>query len=302
MNNILDFLHSHGIKPIKYTLKNRVYIVDDGKSKYVIKKSDENRDKQDSNVYNYLSSRSFDYYPHLLDKIDDYEMYEYIEDVNTPIEQKALDIITLMSLLHNKTTYYKEVPLDKIKEKYESIKKEIEDLKEYYNNQIAIIESKIYMSPSEYHLARNISIIFKSLDFCSYYLEKWYTLISKKNKIRQATIHNNLNISHILENKTPYLISWSNAKNDIPIYDFYKFYKSHYMDFDFEDLYNVYNTKYPLLLEERILLFILLAIPPKIIFDKDELTNCKNINFSLEYIYKTEKLIKPDTLDETSKK
>ena len=38
-------------------------------------------------------------------------MYEYIEDVNTPEEQKAIDLVSMMSLLHNKTTYYKEVPI-----------------------------------------------------------------------------------------------------------------------------------------------------------------------------------------------
>lgn len=302
MNNIIKELKKYSIKPTRYTIKNNVYIVDTDEKKYVLKKTDNSRNENNISIYSYLSSRSFDYYPKLISVDDGYEIYEYIEDINTPEEQKALDIINMMSLLHNKTTYYKELPLDAFKEKYENIKNEINELKDYYTNQISIIESKKYMSPSQYHLARNISIIFKSLGFCEYYLEKWYTLISNKNRIRQTIVHNNLDTSHILENKTPYLISWRKSKTDIPIYDFYNFYKKHYLDFDFEDLYNIYNAKYPLLLEERMLLFILLAIPPKIEFNKDELDNCKEINNSLEYIYKTEKLIKPDTLNETTKK
>ena len=303
MNNLVQELKRLNIKPTRYTIKNNTYIVECMDKKYVLKKKNDDRSNiNDRHIYDYLSSRSFDYYPRLLDFSDSYELYEYIDDVATPDEQKILDIINLMSLLHNKTTYYKEVSLDDVKEKYENIKKELEEQEEYYNNQISIIESHKYMSPSEYHLARNISIIFKSINFCKYYLEKWYTSVSNKTKIRQSLIHNNLDISHIIENKKPYLISWNKSKNDIPVYDFYNLYKKHYLDYDFEDLYNVYNIKYPLTSDEKMLLFILLAIPPKIIFTSNEIKNCKDINKSLEYIYKTEKLIKPDTLNETSKK
>lgn len=303
MNNLFLELKKFNIKPVRYTIKNNVYIIDSEGKKYVLKKIDNNRNSNDNmNIYTYLSSRSFDYYPRLLNSICDYEIYEYIEDVATPDEQRILDIINLISLLHNKTTYYKELSIDTFKEKYEDIKKQIDEIEEYYSNQISIIESKKYMSPSEYHLARNITIIFRALDFCKYYLEKWYTSISSKTKIRQVLVHNNLDISHILENKNPYLISWNKAKNDIPIYDFYNLYKKHYLDFDFEDLYSVYNMKYPLTLDEKMLLFILLSIPPKIVLTNDEMENCKNVNLSLEYIYKTEKLIKPDTLNEAPKK
>ena len=207
----------------------------------------------------------------------------------------------MMSLLHNKTTYYKEVSIDIFKEKYEDIKVKLDDLSKYYMDLITFIESRKYMSPSEYHLARNISIVFSSLDFCKYYLEEWYTLVSNKTKERLVTVHNNLKVDHILENSSPYLISWNNAKMDIPIYDFYKFYRNHYLDFDFEELYNIYVSKYPLLMEEKMLLFILLSIPPKIEFTQNELENCIKINRYLEYIYKTEKLIKPDTFKQTTK-
>lgn len=305
MNNIGDVLKKYALKPVRYTIKQNAYIITTDSGRFVLKKISNNRDEnnkeQTRKIYSYLSSRSFNYFPKLIKSDDDYEMYEYIEDIPTPNEQKAIDIINMMSLLHNKTTYYKEVSIDIFKEKYEDIKVKLDDLSKYYMDLITFIESRKYMSPSEYHLARNISIVFSSLDFCKYYLEEWYTLVSNKTKERLVTVHNNLKVDHILENSSPYLISWNNAKMDIPIYDFYKFYRNHYLDFDFEELYNIYVSKYPLLMEEKMLLFILLSIPPKIEFTQNELENCIKINRYLEYIYKTEKLIKPDTFKQTTK-
>lgn len=305
MNNIGEVLKKYALKPVRYTIKQNAYIITTDSGRFVLKKISDNRDEtnkeQTRKIYNYLSSRSFNYFPKLIKSDDDYEMYEYIEDIPTPNEQKAIDVVNMMSLLHNKTTYYKEVSIDIFKEKYEDIKFKLDDLSKYYMDLITFIESRKYMSPSEYHLARNISVVFSSLDFCKYYLEEWYTLVSNKTKERLVTVHNNLRIDHILENSNPYLISWNNAKMDIPIYDFYKFYKNHYLDFDFEELYNIYVSKYPLLMEEKMLLFILLSIPPKIEFTSNELENCIKINRYLEYIYKTEKLIKPDTFKQTAK-
>lgn len=303
MNNIRTILKKYALKPVRYTIKQNAYIITTDSGRFVLKKinSDRNKTQETKEIYNYLQTRSFDYFPKLLNADEDYEMYEYIEDVSTPEEQKAIDIVNMMSLLHNKTTYYKEVPVDTFKEKYDQIKLKLDSLSNYYNNLITFIETRKYMSPAEYHLARNITVIFSALDFCKYYLEEWYTTINKKTKIRLVTVHNNLRTDHILENKTPYLISWNNSKVDIPIYDFYNLYKYHYLDFDFEELYNIYNSKYPLLNEEKMLLFILLAIPPKIEFNNNELKNCINVNKGLEYVYRTEKLIKPDTFKQTSK-
>lgn len=302
MNNIRTTLKKYALKPVRYTIKQNAYIITTDSGRFVLKKTNNDRNNNEiREIYDYLRTRSFEYFPKLLNSDDEYEMYEYIEDVPTPDEQKVIDIISMMSLLHNKTTYYKEVSIDTFKEKYEDIKVKLDDLSKYYYDLIELIETRKYMSPSEYHLARNITEVFSALDFCKYYLEEWYTLISKKTKERLVTVHNNLRTDHILENKSPYLISWNKAKIDIPIYDFYRLYKNHYLEFDFEELYNIYNSKYPLLKEEKMLLFILLAIPPKVEFSNNEITNCIAINKMLEYMYKTEKLIKPDTFKQTAK-
>ena len=63
------------------------------------------------------------------------------------------------------------------------------------------------------------------------------------------------------------------------------------MDLDFNELFKNYDNKYPLLEEEKMLLFILLSIPKKIEFSDNELESCKQIRKQLDYIYKTENLI-----------
>ncbi len=74
-------------------------------------------------MYSYLTSRSFIHFPPLIDESrSDVNVYEYVEGVSMPIEQKALDLIEVVANLHNKTTYYKNVTEDEFKTIYDNIK------------------------------------------------------------------------------------------------------------------------------------------------------------------------------------
>ena len=162
MLKINEILKKYDIKPRKYTKKNKTMIVETEEGKFVIK--DKKKDNQ--YIYDYLKSRNFNYIPKLInEKKDEYEIRNYIESYNIPREQKIIDLIDLVSLLHNKTTHYKEVTEDDYKEIYEDIKNNIEYLYGYYTDMITIIESKVYMSPCEYLVARNISKIYSTLYF-----------------------------------------------------------------------------------------------------------------------------------------
>ncbi len=270
------------------TIKNKVNIIDTDRGCFVFK---EKKGNNIDNIYNYLKSRSFDYYPKLLKTNDTYNIYEYIENIDTPNEQKALDMIYILSMLHNKTTFYKEVDSDEYKIIYENLLYEIESINNYYNNVIEDIEKTIYMSPSQYLIARNISQIYLSLYYSRTELDKWYEQIKEKNKKRVVTLYNNLDIDHLIRNKDLYLVGWEKSKIDIPIYDFCNFYKKYALDFEFFDLLKEYENRYPLLADEKKLLFILINIPERMIFTNDEFENCKKAKNIVDYIYKTEKLI-----------
>lgn len=289
MKQINEILKKYKIKPYRYTANGKVTIVDTEMGRFAIKEKAKNKE-----IFNYLKSRSFDYYPKVVnDEIDEYEISEFVEDTEYPSEQKIMDLVYLVSLLHNKTTHFKEVDFDDYKKIYEDISNNIEYLTSYYNDIITLIETKVYMSPSEYLLARNISKIYASLNFCKGEIDKWYKLVQDKTKQRYVVIHNNLDLSHFIKSDKSYLTSWNKAKIGIPIFDLYILYKRHALQYEFSEILKYYEQNYPLLEEERNLFFILIALPPKIEFDKNEYDNTSYISEQIDLLYKTERLILP---------
>ena len=272
----------------KITLKNNVRIIDDGEKQFVIKR----RDKSLNDLYKYLKSRSFDYFPKVLYQTKNYDIYEYIEDSNITKEERAEDIIKLVTLLHGKTTFYKEIDDNTYKELYEKIIEQIDYLTNYYNDIAEIIEKEEYMSPSHYYFIRNISKVFAALNYSKYHIEKWHNIISDKKRIRVVNIHNNLNLDHYLINDNrPYLISWRNSKRDIPIYDLIKLYKRYHKELDFYELIRKYELNYPMLPEEKELFFVLISIPEKLDFRDTEYNMCIKVQDFYNYLFTSEKLI-----------
>lgn len=289
MNNELrSFLKENNIDCKRITLKKGVKIISSSDGDYVIKK----RTGDISKIYNYLHSRAFDYFPRLVTTNDDYDIYEYVDGIEQPKEQSASDIMSLLSLLHGKTTFYKEIDLDSYKYIYENLKDKTIYLYNYYMDLITLIEREVYMSPSFYLLARNISKVFICLDFCNQNLDKWYELIKGKRRVRMVSLHNNVDLEHYLKTDQSYLVSWDKSKLGMPIYDLEMFYRKNYLDLDFQTLFGQYEGRFPLLKEERILLFILIAMPDKIEFSMNEYDDCVKIRRFLDYIYKTEQLIR----------
>ena len=289
MKQISEILKKYNIKPHRYIKNGKATIIDTEMGRFVVKKNNKNK-----KIFDYLKSRSFNYYPKIIsDEDEEYEISEYIEELDYPNEQKMLDLVNLISLLHNKTTHYKEIDYDDYKQIYEDIKNNIEYLESYYNDIITLIESHIYMSPSEYLLARNISRIFIALNFCKEEIENWYELIKDKTKQRVVVLHNNLDLSHFFKMDSSYLISWDKSKIGIPIFDLYILYKRHALDFDFSEILKQYEQNYPLQKDEKKLFFILIALPPKIDFDKSIYEQTKEISNQMDIMYKTEKLISP---------
>jgi len=288
-------LKKYDLRTNSYQKKGKVVIINSNKGKLVLKP------KSNLKVYEYLDSRNFNYYPEHIIEDDKYEITSYIDEIEMPNDQKILDLINLVSLLHSKTTYYKNVDVDEYKKNYEELKNNVEYLFNYYNDIITVIESKVYMSPSELLLARNFSIILAALNYANSELDKWYELVKEKRKRRYVVLHNNLELDHFIRNKNSYLISWDKSKIDIPIYDIYKLYKKHCLDFDFEFILKKYEQNYPLLEEEKKLLYILISIPDKLEFDDSIYQTCIKINKMIDYLYKTENLISPKNSENTEK-
>ncbi len=160
---------------------------------------------------------------------------------------------------------------------------------------------EIYPSPSHYLLLRNLYKIFAAIDFCTEELDNWYQNVKNNKKERVVLNHNNLETDHFIRNTKSYLVSWDKAKVDSPILDLINFYQKEYMNLDFESLLEKYIKNYPLSNEEKELFFIVLSIPPIIELDGNEFQSVDVVRKKLDYIFKTENLVKKFLLNSEDK-
>lgn len=277
INNILKELE---LIPYRYEKKGKITIIDTNKGRYCIKKNN-------SDIYDYLNYRTFNYYPTIITRNHEYEVMEYVEELEIPDEQKILDLIDLVSLLHLKTTHYITITESDNKKIYDDILGNIQYLRDYYNNIMTNIEAEIYMSPSGYLLARNITIVFNNLRLCESKLKSWYKKVREQTKRRVVVLHNNLSLDHFINKK---LISWNKSKIDIPIFDLYKLYKETYNKFEWDEILKKYMENYPLKEEELELFNILILLPNKIEFGTSEYTNTLKVTKELEYLVRSTKI------------
>ncbi len=274
-------------KPTKVTIKGNVLLLESTSGNVVLKEKKNNIRE----LYDYLNSRSFSYFPPLLDDSKEgVNIFSYIKDTNTPVEQKAMDLMKLTGLLHQKTTYYRDVTSDEYKKIYEEIKEQIAYYRYFFDDLYDEYFKRIYPSPSEYFLLTNISKILASLGFAESKLETWYEHVHTMTKYRVCQIHNNLCLEHFHENC---ILSWENSRKDSPVLDLVNFYKKSYFDLNFDFLLEEYFRICPWSEEEKMLFFIVISIPPKFELKDTEFNKVKNIRVTLDYIYKTENLIRP---------
>ena len=287
MHNIGNILRKNDLVATRYEKKGTVTIATTNNGKYAIKKS-----KIDNKIKSYLRARNFDYIPKSIED-GDYNISEYIEGYDLPKEQKIQDLIELTALLHNKTTHYKEIDLSYYTTLYEDLNNNIEYLYTHYTDMINLIESKVFMSPSEYLLARNITQIYSTLDLCHDMVEDFYSLVKEKRKQRLVVLHNNLDLNHYIRNNNSFLVSWDKSKIDAPIFDIYKLYKKYVLDFDFDEILRTYEKHYPLFDDEKLLLYVLITLPDIISFDEPEYNMCLKISKMLDSMIKTKNMVLP---------
>lgn len=254
---------------------------------YVLK----NTSKDLRSLFDYLERRSFDNYPKILEISDRSIKTEYIKEDEFKNIDKTNKLMEIVGLLHYKTSHYIDVSKNKYKEIYEKINDNLEYLMNYYNKIMNKIEGHIYFSPSEYFLARNFNIILSSLVYSKEELDKWYDIVENKTKQRVVIVHNNLKTEHLLRNEKDYLINWDKYLVDTPVLDLYKFYINEGMNYDFKELFEIYNNEFKLLEEEKKLLFILMSIPKKIEFLDNEFLSTYNIKKIIDTLYKTRSIV-----------
>jgi len=277
-------------KPFRYTICGNAHILETTSGNIVVKEKKGNIRE----LYQYLQSRNFPYFPPLIDDSrEGINVYQYVSDTNMPREQKAMDFIKVVALLHQKTTYYKEVNEDNFKQIYDKIKDNINYLQYYYDNLYEEYFKQKYPSPSEYLLMTNYSKISFSLKFATGELETWYEKVKDLKQYRVCQIHNHLSLDHFCKSDKECLISWEQSCKDTPVLDLVQFYKENYFQLNFEVLLQEYLRHCPWTEEEKKLFFIVISIPPKFDLKGTQFTLVNNVRQVLDYVYKTEELIRP---------
>lgn len=279
----------------KIQIRGNVKILSTENDKYVVKP----KKKDLSTLFNYLNSRDVNIYPEIIEENKEEIRYKYYEDNPFSSNSKDEDMIRTISSLHYKTTYYKDISRKKYKDIYNTLIGNIDYLKEYYDNLIRTIDFKIYMSPSDYLLARNYTIINSNLLFIEKELNAWYNLVKDKTKEKVCIVHNNLKRENFIEGEKSLLTGWDNYLVDTRILDIYKLYKKEYKKMDFTNLLKIYNDEYPLDNEESKLLTIMISMPWALKETTNEYEKIKEINSLLDYIYRTNELIKTGVLKST---
>lgn len=286
MNKSIEILKSI-YKPYRYTIKGKSTILETTCGDFIIKP----KNKDINELYTYLTNRGFINYPKIIDSSrDEVNVFEYVEDIKLPKEQKCDDLIEIIASLHNKTSYFKEVSEDRFKSIYEDVLSNINYLSNYYNTLYEIGFNEVYASPSNYIFMRNYYKLNSALEYAKSELENWYSLVTSETKIRVCLIHNNLELNHLLNDK---LISWDNYMIDTPVIDIVKLYKKEWKNINFSEILERYMYKFPLLEYEKKLLFILISMPLEIKKSDNEFEKCKVVSEVMDYVFKTEELIRP---------
>lgn len=250
-------------------------------------------DKDNEEIYNYLESRDFHQYLKYQQRLDNSSYYPYIKDLSIDKYQKGEDLINTVALLHNKTSYNKEITKEKYKKIHDNISGYINHLDEYYYKLLESFEIIEYPSPSQSLFLSNYSKLLILFDFIKKENDSWYNSVQDKSKERVCLNHGNLSLEHLLKNDREYLISWDKSSFDSPILDIVTLYHNEWETLDFSSLLNIYLNKCKLTDEEKKLLFINIAIPKKIKVYNKEIENVNEIRKLFDYIFKTEELLRP---------
>ena len=288
-NSIKNFLLDKNIDISKFTYKNTAIIIENTDNKYVLKPKKRNDKKE---IYDYLLSRNFSFflYPEN-DFEDDYELYQFIPEVKTLIEEKAASLINIISELHIRTTTYKEYSLDEIKEIYEEKNNRISYLFQYYDELEEVFSKEIYPAPFQLLFLNNVSKIYNTLNYSRVLVEKWYKNVINDKRRRIVFLHNHLSLDHFIDSNDPKIINFDYSKYDSPIYDFVNFYKSHFYELDMTMLFNKYQQRYKFTNNELLLFFIEIIIPDKVVFSNNVFINTMRVYDLINYIDITREFI-----------
>lgn len=247
--------------PIKYTLvDNNKIITYPDKTIFIKMRSSYNIEE----VYKYLDDHAVSNYLKPVEVTDRELIFPYFEKTSLTDDEISKRLVLNLTIWQNKTTTYQKLNLDEVKNFYESTKKEINYLFSYYRDIVLQLETKVYYLPTEYLFLRNSIIINRQLKVAADLLEEWYETVKNKERERLVYCHGKCELAHFLPIDDGYFISLEQAHLGRVSDDIENLFRKNFSSIDLVTTYNLYQRKYPYTLDEKLFLFVKLAIPPKI--------------------------------------
>lgn len=274
-------------KTKKITYRGKAKIIETEEDTIVEKKK--NKDLKE--LFLYLNARGVNLTPEIIDEDEKSIRYKYYNENKYMSNNIDEELIRSVSDMHYKTAYYKNVSRKKYKDIYNTLIDNVDYLKDYYNTLIMKIDNVSYMSPSDYLLARNYSLINSNLIYLEKELNTWYNLVKDKTKERVVVVHNNLRLENAIISENLILTGWENYLVDTPVLDIYKLYKNEYKNLDFKRIIEIYSENLELTKEELKLFSILISMPKVPEEKTSEIKKVEEIKSLLDYIYRTNNVI-----------
>ncbi|MBR4230916.1 MAG: hypothetical protein IKR74_02005 [Bacilli bacterium] len=278
-------------KPYRFSINQGTTIIDSSSGKFIIKQKTQDL----ATLFNYLDSKGFYNHPVIdFDYKNESYVTKFVEEDFIIKEQKEIEFAKIVASLHNKTVFFKETSTDNYKEIYEIVQENINYMQVFYEGLFLNNLKKEFQSPSEYLFNRNYYKIKSALAFAKDKLDSWYENVNKEN-MRVSIIHNNLSLNHFIYNVNESIItSWDKYRIDSPIIDIINYYKTDFDSSNFKSFLKEYFRCFDLLESEKDLLFIILALPiPLKIDNTSEFEKTRIVKNVINYIYKTESIIRP---------
>ena len=277
----------------KYTYLKDVKVLSYENEKILIKR----KKKYDiDKIYKYLDDHNVNSYLRPFKVTEDNLYFNYLDKRNLDNDEVAKHLVYALSDLQNKTTIYKEIDKDKLKEEYEEFNRKINYLEEYYFTLQDLVENKVYMAPSEYLFIRDVSIIYSALNYAKGLVESWYKIMMEKQRERYVYAHGKCELDHFIASDNDYFISLEKAHLARPAEDFIHFFKKNSSDTDMISNFRLYQHRYHYKEEEYLYLLINIVIPEKIDIYPSSLDKCVEIGeffdklkLTSEFVLKNEK-------------
>lgn len=246
-------------------------------------------------VYRYLEDHHVTNYLPPLQMTDKEVLFPYLPASLLTKDELAKKLVYNLSVWQSKTTVHQRLDVDEIKTIYEEKHKMIEYLVSYYRDLSDLVDTKVYMAPSEYYFARNNSILFAALQYASSLLETWYEKIKVQKNYRKTYCHGKCQLDHFLANDNGYFISLEQAHLGDVTEDFVHFYKQNYKDVDMSSTFQLYQHKYPFTEEEKLFFYLSLVLPTTVELYPSSLTKTKElVNFFEEMKMTSEFLLEQE--------